>query len=132
VNLIHLFNHCLRLVHFLARWNEAEIIFLPRPGNDPTLAQNLRPISLLSTTGKLLEKLTLRTIQKHTEETNLLNASQFGFRADQSTTLQYVWLADHVSLNFNNFMSTTDVFLDIEETFDTTWQFGLLYKLSEI
>jgi hypothetical protein len=38
---------------------------------------------------------------------------------------------DHVTLNFNNNNSMTAVFLDIEKAFDTTWQPGLLYKLSK-
>jgi hypothetical protein len=33
-------------------------------------------------------------------------------------------LADHVTLNFNNKMSTTALFLDIEKAFDTTWHPG--------
>jgi hypothetical protein len=41
-------------------------------------------------------------------------------------------LTDHVSLNFNNHISTAAVFLDIEKAFDTTWHPGLLYKLSEL
>jgi hypothetical protein len=41
-------------------------------------------------------------------------------------------LADHVTLNFNNKMSTTAVFLDIEKAFDTTWHTGLLYKLAKM
>jgi hypothetical protein len=40
-------------------------------------------------------------------------------------------LADHVTLNFNNKMSTAAVFLDIEKTVDTTWYAGLLYKLTK-
>jgi hypothetical protein len=35
-----------------------------------------------------------------------LNASQFGFRARQGTTLQCMWLTNHATLNFNNNMST--------------------------
>jgi hypothetical protein len=62
----------------------------------------------------------------------LLSASQFGFRARHSTTLQCMRLTDHVTLNFNNNMSTAAVFLDIEKAFDTTWHPGLLYKLSEL
>jgi hypothetical protein len=111
---------------------EAKIIAVPKPGKDPKFPENLRPISLLSTTGKLFEKLILKIIHKHTEERNLLSASQFGFRARYSTTLQCMRLTDHVSLNFNNNMSTAAVFMDIEEAFDTTWRSGLLYKLSEI
>jgi hypothetical protein len=41
-------------------------------------------------------------------------------------------LADHVTLNFSNNMTTAAVFLDIEEVFDTTKYPGLLYKLSEL
>jgi hypothetical protein len=41
-------------------------------------------------------------------------------------------LTDHVSLNFNNNMSTAAVFLDTEKAFDTTLPSGLLFKLSEI
>jgi hypothetical protein len=55
----------------------------------------------------------------------------FGFRSRHSTTLQCMRLADHVTLNFNN-MSTAALFLDIERAFDTTWQPGLLYKLSKL
>jgi hypothetical protein len=41
-------------------------------------------------------------------------------------------LVDHVTLNFNNNMSTAAVFLDIEKALDTTWHPGLLYKLSNL
>jgi hypothetical protein len=47
-------------------------------------------------------------------------------------TLQYMRLADHVTLNFNNNMSTAPVFFDIEKAFDTTWRSGLLYILSQL
>jgi hypothetical protein len=56
VHITHLYNHCLRLCHFPASWKEAKIIALPKPGKNPKFPQNLRPISLLSTTGKLSEK----------------------------------------------------------------------------
>jgi hypothetical protein len=61
----------------------------------------------------------------------LLNASQLGFRARHSMTLQCMRLADHVTLHFNNNISTAVVFLVIEKVFETTWRSGLLYKLSK-
>jgi hypothetical protein len=45
---------------------------------------------------------------------------KFGFRADHSTALQCMRLADHITLNFNNNMSTAAVLLDIEKAFDKT------------
>jgi hypothetical protein len=88
VHITHLFNHCLRLCHFPNPWKEAKVITLPKPGKDPKFPLNLRPISLLSITGKLFEKNFLQLLQIHIDERGLLNASQFGFRARQSTTLQ--------------------------------------------
>jgi hypothetical protein len=87
VHLIHTFNHCLRLSYFPSSWKEAEMT-LPKSGKDPKSLQNLRPISLLPTTGKLFEKVIQKIVQNHTDTSNLLNASQFGFRARHSTTLQ--------------------------------------------
>jgi potassium voltage-gated channel Eag-related subfamily H protein 8 len=111
---------------------EAKVIALPKPSNDPKFHQNLCPISLLSTTGKLFEKVILKMIKRHIEGRNLLNGSQFGFRERHSTTLQCMRLADSVTLNFNNKMSMAAVFFDVEKAFDTTWHHGLLYKLSKL
>jgi hypothetical protein len=41
-------------------------------------------------------------------------------------------LTYHLTLNFNNNMSTAVVFLEVERAFDTTWHLGLLYKLSKL
>jgi hypothetical protein len=112
-------------------WKEAKVVALPKPGKDPKFPQNLRRISLLSKTGKVFENAILEIVQKHIGHRNLLNTCQFGFHARHSMTLQCMRLAHHVTLHFNNNMSTAVVFLDIEKAFDTTWQPGLLYKLSK-
>jgi hypothetical protein len=111
---------------------EAKVVALPKPGKDPKFPQNLLRISLLSSTSKVLENVIFEIVQRHIGERNLLNASQFGFRARHSTTLQCMRLADHVTLHSNNNMSTAAVFLDIKKAFDTTWHPGLLYKLSKL
>jgi hypothetical protein len=59
-------------------------------------------------------------VQRHIEVRDLLNASQFSFRAHHSMTLQCMRLMNHVILNFNNNISTAVVFLDIEKAFDIT------------
>jgi hypothetical protein len=107
------------------------MISLPKPGKDPTFPRNLRLISLLPATSKLFEKVILNIAQRHIGERGLLNANQFGFRASHNMSLQCMSLTDHVTLNFNNNMSTAAVLLVIEKAFDTTWHTGLLYKLSK-
>jgi hypothetical protein len=72
----------------------------------------------------------LSIFQRNIERKNLLNASQFGFRANHNTTLQCMRLTDHLTLIFNDKTSTAAVFLDIENTFDTLWHPGLLYTFS--
>jgi hypothetical protein len=108
------------------------VIALPKPSKDPKFPQNLRPISLLSSAGKVFEKIILQIVNKLIRENNMLSASQFGFRARHSTTLQCMRLADHVTLKFNSNMSTAAVFLYIEKSFDSTWYPGLLYKLAKL
>jgi hypothetical protein len=109
VSVTHLFNQCLRLLLFPKPRKEAKVITSGKPGKDPKFS-----ISLLPTTEKLYGKVILKTIQNNIEERGLLNASQFGFRVHQSTTLQCMRPTDDVTLKFNNNMSTAVVFLDIE------------------
>jgi hypothetical protein len=81
----------------------------------------------LSTTGKLFQKVILKIAQRHIEERDQINASQFRFHALLSKTLQLLRLEDHITLIFNINLSMAVVFLDIHKTFDTTWHLDLLY-----
>jgi hypothetical protein len=113
VHLTHLINHCIGLSHFPTSWKE------PKPGKDPKFPQNLRPISLLSSTGKVFEKVISEIVKRNIiRQRNLLNASQFGFRARHCTTLQCMRLVDHVTLHFNNNMSTAANYMEIAHTDD--------------
>jgi hypothetical protein len=97
----------------------------------PKFPQNLRPINLRSTTAKPFETVILKIFQKNIEERGLLNEGQFGFRARHSTPLQYMRLTDHVTLHFNNKISTAAVFLDKEKTCDSTWHIGIFDQLNQ-
>jgi hypothetical protein len=79
VHLTHLINHCIQLSHFLTSWKETKAITLPEPGKGPKFPLILRPISLLSMTRKLFEKVILKIVQRYIQEIVLFNASQFGF-----------------------------------------------------
>jgi hypothetical protein len=132
VRLAHLLNHCFRLSHFpnpckkQGRW----------PNRDSVRTQNFLTIcvrlAFFATTGQFFFKVIPKTVQRHSEERNLLTASQFGCRAGQSTTLQCVGLMDHVTVNLHNKMSTATLSLDIEKAFDIIWHPGLLHKLSKL
>jgi hypothetical protein len=53
------------------------------------------------------------------EQTEARNNCAGECRARHSTTLYYMRLTDHVTLNFNNSLCPAAVFLDIEKAFDT-------------
>jgi hypothetical protein len=78
------------------------------------------------------KKVILKIVQRHFEERGMLKASQFGFHACRSTTLQCMRLTTHITLNFNSNMLMAIVFLDIEKAVDSTWHLGFQYKLSNL
>ena len=57
-----LFNSILLLGEFPKCWKTSEIIMVPKPGKDNTKVESYRPISLLSLTSKLFEKVLLAKI----------------------------------------------------------------------
>jgi hypothetical protein len=87
VHLTHLFNHCLCLSHIPKPWREAKVITLLKPSKNPKFPQNLCMFCLLSTTGKLFEKIILKILQRYIEERGLHNAGQFGFCAQHNMIL---------------------------------------------
>jgi hypothetical protein len=76
VHLTHLINNCIRLSHFSKSRKETKVITLRKPGKDHKCLQNLRPIGLQPTMGKLFEEVILKTAQRHIENEGLVNASQ--------------------------------------------------------
>jgi hypothetical protein len=60
IPLVYLFNHCLQLSHFPKLRKEEKFITILK---DPKFPQNLHPIGLLSTTGKLFKKVILKIVQ---------------------------------------------------------------------
>lgn len=76
---------CLEEGHFPDRWKIQKLVLLPKPGKPPGDPSSYRPICLLDTLGKLLERIILNRLVKYTESENGLSAMQFGFRKGRST-----------------------------------------------
>lgn len=102
---------------------------IPRPNKDTRIPGNYRPISLLCTFGKILEKVLHKRLIDICTTNNLLVKEQFGFRSGHSTTHQIKRITDHINKEKANHKSTGLILLDIEKTFDTVWHDGLLHKL---
>ena len=94
LHLLNIFKYCIKFNYFPQIWKVAKIVMLPKPGKDPTIPDNLRPISLLPTLGKLLERIILENLKKEIFDKRVIPDYQFGFRNSHSTSLQLARLID--------------------------------------
>lgn len=129
VFITRLFNACLTLGHFPREWKRANITPVHKPGKAMNLASSYRPISLLPSLSKLLEKVILSRFLKAHPKT--IPEYQFGFKSGYNTTLQLSRLSHVIRSNFNQKQSTGMILLDMEKAFDTVWHNGLIHKLNE-
>ena len=69
---------------FPSRLKFSEIIPLHKKGNRMDIT-NFRPISLLTSFSKILEKVIYARLYQHIDQNNILATEQFGFRNNSST-----------------------------------------------
>lgn len=76
---------CLDDGKFPRDWKRQRLVLLPKAGKPPGDPSAYRPICLLDTIGKLLERLIQNRLTETTEGERPLSANQFGFRKARST-----------------------------------------------
>lgn len=127
-----LINKMFEFHHFPKIWKHAIIVPIHKPGSNPSLPQNHRPISLLASLSKLVEHIFFRRIDTFLTDKEILIPEQFGFRKSHSTTHQLLRVTEYISNGLGNKRHTGAVFLDIAKAFDTVWHPGLIFKLIRI
>lgn len=127
-----IFNAFLKSQYFPAPWKEAVVVPISKPGKPPHLLSSYRPISLLPTMSKLLEKIINSRLNTHLTKHNILMPEQYGFRERHGTTQQLFRLADHIRHHANINKHTVQICLDLQQAFDKVWHQGLLHKMVQI
>ncbi len=69
--------------------------------DDPTLLRNYRPISLLSTISKVIEKIIFTQLSLYFKENKLIFDNQYGFRSKHSTEYAALELVDRIITQIN-------------------------------
>jgi len=111
-------------------FKKTKIIAILKPGKLSTDASHYCPISLLSTTYKILERLILNRIQPEIEK--ILPVEQAGFRTNRSCAEQVFVLTTLIEKGFQYNLKTNVAFIDLTAAYDTVWRHGLLYKLANV
>ena len=97
---------------------------------DPMIFSNYRPISLLSSFSKILEKLMSNRLLNFLNNCDKLNKYQFGFRNNHSTYMALVILLENLHNALDKGECAIGIFLDFQKAFDTVNHGILLDKLS--
>ena len=123
-----IFAACLEQNKWPAAWKEAHVVPVHKK-ESKTDPRHYRPISLLSTMGKVFEKLIAETLWRHLNQHSLVSPHQFGFRPGRSTSDLLLLLSQEWQDTLDEGLDTLVVALDIAGAFDRVWHSGLLAKL---
>ena len=118
INLLHVLNAVLRNSYWPTSLRKAQIIMILKPVKDPTDVSSYRPVSLLPTISKVLEKLIYKQITKDTCQQGWIPHHQFCFRRAHSTIQQSHRLTDTINKAMEDHQYCTAAFLDISQAFD--------------
>ena len=91
---------------------------------------NYRPISILPSFSKILEKLVYVRLYNYVVKCNILTAKQFGFQPSHSCYMALLELYDRLSEAIDNKEFAIGLFIDLQKAFDTLDHGILLRKLS--
>ena len=124
---VELFNCSFNTSEIPTKWKIAKVTPLRKAGisND---VSNLRPVSLLPITSKLIEKIVHSRIYYFFEQNNILDDKQGGFRPNHSTCNTTATFIDDIytAMNNNNILIAT--YIDAMKAFDTVNHKILLQK----
>ena len=125
----HLMNLSLQHGVFPSRLKTANITPIHK-GGPPDVATNYRPISVLTTLSKLLEKLVYCRLINFLTINNVLSNSQFGFRKKHSCEMPLILATDFIHHSLDDGYHVLGIYLDLKKAFDVVSHHTLIQKLS--
>jgi Reverse transcriptase (RNA-dependent DNA polymerase) len=127
--LAHVINLSLGQGKFPKLMKAGRIVPVHKSG-DSKNCDNYRPIALLNTFSKILEKVAANRLVSHLETHKILDLNQFGFQRARNTEHNLLQVVNFISNEINNGNYCVGVFLDLRKAFDTCSHDILLKKMS--
>ena len=113
----HIVNESIATNTFPEIWKEARVIPLYKKGDKEKIS-NYRPISLLPTLSKVLEKVMVWQITDYFEKRNLFPEKQYGFRKHRSTSQAVMDLVSKLEHLNSKKIKYSLLFMDFSKAFD--------------
>lgn len=114
-----------------SQWKHADITLIPKPGK-PLAPGNLRPISLTSCVGKLLEHMVQNRLSPFIEDNGHFPTNMYGFRPHLSTQDILLQLKEEIIDRLSNSHKRCILALDIKGAFDNVNHQAILHGLASI
>ena len=127
--LAELFNKCLKESCFPDCWKVSLVVLVFKNARERSTAKNYHPVSLLSVTSKVFEKIVNNRIVDCLEKCDIFCDFQCGLRSSQPTADLLTVISDRIVRDFNRFGTTRVLALDISKAFDRDLHLVLLHKL---
>ena len=124
--LLEIFNLSWRQGQVPQCWKEAIMMPILKKGKNRSKVLSYRPISLISSCCKLMERIINKRMQMYIESENIICHEQAGFRQYKSTEDQTTHLSQVIEDAFQAKKLTLAVFIDLQKAFDKVWKDELM------
>jgi hypothetical protein len=126
--LIYICNRMLFTGMFPTRSEFSQILPIFKKGNRVEISA-YRPVSLLTSFSKILEKVVYNRLLQHTKRNNIITSDQYGFKKNSSTEVAVFNLINQTLSQINKKSSVCGIFCDLTTAFDTVHHDILMTKL---
>nr|CAH7735754.1 unnamed protein product [Callosobruchus chinensis] len=114
----YIINFCLTHNTFPEIWKSSKVIPIPKKNNPSNLSE-FRPVSILPTFSKIVEKIISNQLKVFITANKILPVTQSGFRSGHSTTTALATVTDDLFRACDKRMYTCLILIDFSRAFDT-------------